>query len=71
MTVCFPECRIHLEIGFILKSILISLTLLHSERPKLYTILVFLSAIGLRVELRRKKKMKMAVLLSMKLYFSP
>ena len=26
-----------------------SLTLLHSERPKLYTILAFLSAIGLRV----------------------
>ena len=27
-----------------------SLTLLHSERPKLYTILAFLSAIGLRVD---------------------
>ena len=26
------------------------LTLLHSERPKLYTILAFLSAIGLRVD---------------------
>ena len=29
--------------------ILYALTLLHSERPKLYTILAFLSAIGLRV----------------------
>ena len=28
-----------------------SLTLLHSERPKLYTILAFLSAIGLREDL--------------------
>ena len=27
------------------------LTLLHSERPKLYTILAFLSAIGLNIEL--------------------
>ena len=29
----------------------ISLTLLHSERPKLYTILAFLSAIGLKKSL--------------------
>ena len=31
------------------KSILISLTLLHSEKPKLYGVLAFLSAIGLKV----------------------
>ena len=38
------------------------LTLLHSERPKLYTILAFLSAIGLRVPLLiREGKMKMFV----------
>ena len=30
--------------------VLFLLTLLHSERPKLYTILAFLSAIGLRVD---------------------
>ena len=30
-----------------------SLTLLHSERPKLYTILAFLSAIGLMKKYRR------------------
>ena len=33
---------------YIQSSILTLLTLLHSERPKLYTILAFLSAIGLR-----------------------
>ena len=32
------------------------LTLLHSERPKLYTILAFLSAIGLRKNLLLKSK---------------
>ena len=32
------------------------LTLLHSERPKLYAILAFLSAIGLRVNPYGKKK---------------
>ena len=30
------------------KNSIVALTLLHSERPKLYTILAFLSAIGLR-----------------------
>ena len=32
----------------VLKMCPVTLTLLHSERPKSYTILVFLSAIGLR-----------------------
>ena len=31
------------------KEVTFSLTLLHSQRPKLYTILAFLSAVGLRV----------------------
>ena len=34
----------------ILCVIIINLTLLHSERPKLYTILAFLSAVGLNNE---------------------
>ena len=31
----------------LMKAYVYTLTLLHSERPKLYTILVFLSAVGL------------------------
>ena len=33
----------------------IILTLLHSERPKLYTILAFLSAVGLKGDLKENK----------------
>ena len=36
------------EITFKRKSDFTPLTLLHSDRPKLYTILAFLSAVGLR-----------------------
>ena len=34
----------------LLKEQIFPLTLLHSERPKLYTILAFLSAIGLKID---------------------
>ena len=33
----------------------VSLTLLHSERPKLYAILAFLSAVGLVLKAKKKK----------------
>ena len=36
-------------------SVILSLNLLHSERPKLYTIVGFLTAIGLRVLVLRQK----------------
>ena len=36
--------------SFTRKNWLLLLTLLHSERPKLYAILAFLSAVGLRVD---------------------
>ena len=45
---CFSNNKIKIA-GFLF--CLVSLTLLHSERPKLYAILVFLSAIGLTTTL--------------------
>ena len=46
-----PECRGGMKVGGEWGwGGVNSLTLLHSERPKLYTILAFLSAIGLRKE---------------------
>ena len=44
-----------------------SFTLLHSERPKLYAILAFLSVIGLRM----KANQKMVELLPLKIYQLP
>ena len=46
---------------------LLSLTLLHSKRPKLNRVLAFLSAIGLRFDSEKGgKKMKMVEILSQK-----
>ena len=50
-------------------SFIFCLTLLHLERSILYTILAFLGAIGLSVDLIEKEaKMKMAELLALKAY---
>ena len=46
------QCGLLLEIG----SSDETLTLLHSERPKLHRVLAFLSAVGLRHMLRHGKK---------------
>ena len=43
----FGTLRVKLQILLLTAAPTLSLTLLHSKRPKLYTILAFLSAIGL------------------------
>ena len=45
----YRHCKVSLIINMLLKSCKVPITLLHSERLKLYTILAFLSAIGLMV----------------------
>ena len=53
--ICFPKSkffplRVKMELGLLLTVYPYTLTLLHSERPKLYAILAFLSAIGLNTD---------------------